>query len=128
MRGANPEKLFFKIGEVSDIVGVKPHVLRYWESEFAFLQPRKTGSGHRIYKRREVELLIEIKKLLHEEGFTIAGARQKFSQRRKKELQEIKGPSNEELQKRISAVEKEHRKLLEDIKNQIKDLISLVDE
>ena len=70
-----PDKLYFRIGEVSKLVGVKPYVLRYWESEFAALAPKKSGTGHRLYRRKEVELLLEIKRLLYDKRFTIEGAR-----------------------------------------------------
>ena len=73
-----PDKLFFRIGEVAEIVGVKPHVLRYWESEFNCLKPMKTRGSHRQYRRRDVELAMLIKQLLHDEGFTIAGARKRM--------------------------------------------------
>lgn len=73
-----PDKLFFRIGEVAEIVGVKPHVLRYWESEFNCLRPMKTRGSHRQYRRRDVELAMRIKQLLHDEGYTIAGARKKM--------------------------------------------------
>lgn len=75
---ALPEKLFFKIGEVADIVGVKPHVLRYWETEFQALRPMKTRGSHRVYKRRDVELAMLIRRLLHDEGYTIPGARKRL--------------------------------------------------
>lgn len=71
-----PDKLYFKIGEVSDLLGVEPYVLRYWESEFAVLSPKKSGTGHRLYRRKDVELLLRIKHLLYEKRFTIEGARQ----------------------------------------------------
>lgn len=74
-----PDKLFFKIGEVCDIVGVQAHVLRYWETEFPTLQPQKNPSGQRNYRRRDVEMAVRIKQLLYEEGFTIAGAKRKLS-------------------------------------------------
>ena len=73
-----PDKLFFKIGEVADIVGVKPHALRYWETEFAALRPKKTRGAHRQYSRKDVELAMLIKRMLHEEGYTIPGARKKL--------------------------------------------------
>lgn len=73
-----PDKLFFRIGEVSEIVGVKAHVLRYWESEFACLRPMKTRGAHRQYRRRDVELAMVIKQLLHGEGYTISGARRRL--------------------------------------------------
>ena len=71
-----PDKLYFKIGEVSGLLGVEPYVLRYWESEFAVLAPKKSGTGHRLYRRKDVELLLRIKHLLYEKRFTIEGARQ----------------------------------------------------
>ena len=80
-----PEKLYFKIGEVSEIVGVEPYVLRYWETEFELLKPSKAPSKHRLYKKRDVELLLEIKRLLYSEGFTIEGARKKLKENKKEE-------------------------------------------
>ena len=70
-----PNRLYFRIGDVSQLVGVEPYVLRFWESEFPMLQPKKSKTGHREYKRKDVELLLEIKRLLYDEGFTIPGAR-----------------------------------------------------
>ncbi len=71
-----PDKLYFKIGEVSELLGVEPYVLRYWESEFPCLSPKKSGTGHRLYRLKDVELLLRIKHLLYEKRFTIEGARQ----------------------------------------------------
>jgi DNA-binding transcriptional MerR regulator len=71
-----PDKLYFKIGEVSELLGVEPYVLRYWETEFPILSPKKSGTGHRLYRRKDVELLLRIKHLLYEQRFTIEGARQ----------------------------------------------------
>ncbi|HTM52009.1 MAG TPA: MerR family transcriptional regulator [Bryobacteraceae bacterium] len=71
-----PDKLYFRIGEVSDLVGVEPYVLRYWETEFPAVGPKKSDTGHRMYRRREVELLLKIKHLLYEKKYTIEGARQ----------------------------------------------------
>jgi DNA-binding transcriptional MerR regulator len=71
-----PDKLYFKIGEVSVLLGVEPYVLRYWETEFPVLSPKKSGTGHRLYRRKDVELLLRIKHLLYEKRFTIEGARQ----------------------------------------------------
>ena len=73
-----PDKRFFKIGEVSEIVGVPTHVLRYWEREFSLLRPRRAPSRQRVYRRKDVEMLLQIKKLLHKEKYTIAGARKKL--------------------------------------------------
>jgi DNA-binding transcriptional MerR regulator len=79
-----PDKLFYRIGDVTEITGIKPHILRYWEGEFSVLHPRKNEAGQRLYERRDVELVIEIKKLLYEQRYTISGAK-KFLARRHKQ-------------------------------------------
>lgn len=73
-----PEKIFFKIGEVCDLVGVQAHVLRYWETEFPMLSPQKNRSGQRSYRRRDVEIALRIKELLYDDLYTIAGAKKKL--------------------------------------------------
>src|SRR6185312_9966138 len=70
-----PDKLFFRIGEVSQLVGVEPYVLRYWESEFPGLSPKKSNTGQRMFRRKDVEMLLNIKELLYDKKFTIEGAR-----------------------------------------------------
>jgi len=70
-----PNKLYFRIGDVSRIAGVKPYVLRYWETEFPAIGPKKSGSNHRLYRRKDVELILDIKRLLYQERYTIEGAR-----------------------------------------------------
>jgi DNA-binding transcriptional MerR regulator len=72
--GDLPDRLFFRIGEAAELVGVEPHVLRYWESEFG-LQPERSTSGQRLYRRNDIARFLRIRRLLHDEGFTIAGAR-----------------------------------------------------
>jgi len=72
------ERLYYRIGEVSRITGIKPHVLRYWESEFRVIKPHKGGSLQRLYRRKDLDLILKIKKLLYEEGFTISGAKKKI--------------------------------------------------
>ena len=74
------DKLFYKIGEVSKISGVESYVLRYWETEFPFLSPRKNKSGQRVYVKKDVELILQIKKLLYQERYTIEGVRKKFGE------------------------------------------------
>ncbi len=74
-----PDKLAFRIGEVAELVGVEPHVLRYWESEFR-VRPQRSASGQRMYRRKDLAKLLRIKKLLHEEGYTIAGARKALAE------------------------------------------------
>lgn len=73
-----PDKLYFKIGEVAKIADVKPYVLRYWETEFKSLSPLKSRSGQRLYRKRDVELILRIKELLYSQRFTIEGARKKI--------------------------------------------------
>jgi len=73
-----PVKLYYRIGEVSEIVGVEPHVLRYWETEFRSIRPQKSRKGQRIYSRRDVDKLLKVKELLYSQGFTIAGARKRL--------------------------------------------------
>lgn len=107
-----PDKLYFRIGEVSRIVGVEPYVLRYWETEFDPLKPAKAPSRHRMYRKKDVELLLEIKRLLYGEGYTIEGARKKLKEAKKEERQQLKLPLSESA----------HRNALSKIK---KDLQSL---
>jgi DNA-binding transcriptional MerR regulator len=79
-----PNKLYFRIGEVAKLAGIKPYVLRFWESEFTGLGPKKSGTGHRLYRRKDVELVLEIKRLLYEKRFTIEGARKILEQKPKR--------------------------------------------
>ena len=80
-----PNKLYFRIGEVSRLAGVKPYVLRYWETEFPSIGPKKSGSNHRLYRRKDVELILEIKRLLYDKRFTIEGARKFLESKAKSE-------------------------------------------
>jgi DNA-binding transcriptional MerR regulator len=80
-----PDKLYFRIGEVAKLAGIKPYVLRFWESEFSGLSPKKSGTGHRLYRRKDVELVLEIKRLLYEKRFTIEGARKILEAKPKRE-------------------------------------------
>jgi DNA-binding transcriptional MerR regulator len=80
-----PNKLYFRIGEVAKLAGIKPYVLRFWESEFSGLGPKKSGTGQRLYRRKDVELVLEIKRLLYEKRFTIEGARKMLETKPKRE-------------------------------------------
>jgi len=91
-----PDKLYFKIGEVSELLGVEAYVLRYWETEFPVLSPKKSGTGHRLYRRKDVELLLRIKHLLYDKRFTIEGARQSLHS-------EAKAPKAARSPKRVQA-------------------------
>ena len=104
-------KQYFRIGEVSELIGVEPHVLRYWESEFPVIRPQKSG-GQRVYRRKDVENLHLIRHLLHVEKFSIKGAKKKLTEKRK-ELQaappEIPAPQNKES---LSAIAQQLRELI----------------
>jgi DNA-binding transcriptional MerR regulator len=88
-----PDKLYFKIGEVAELTGVKPHVLRYWEAEIASIRPTKNRHQQRLYRQRDIELILRLKDLLYNQGYTIAGAR-KFL-RRKPPVAEVVTPAPE---------------------------------
>jgi len=81
-----PDKLYFRIGDVARLANIKPYVLRFWETEFPGLGPKKSGTGHRLYRRKDVEMVLEIKRLLYQERFTIEGARKFLESRAKPEL------------------------------------------
>jgi DNA-binding transcriptional MerR regulator len=91
-----PEKLFFRIGEVCDLIKVQPHVLRYWETEFPMLAPQKNRAGQRVYRRKDVEMVLRIRDLLYEEKFTIAGAKKRL-------LDESRGAPRVKLAEEASA-------------------------
>lgn len=82
-----PDKLYFKIGEVCELTGIKQHALRYWESEFTILRPQRASSKQRLYRRSDVENIFRIKNLLHEEGFTIAGAKKALARKSDKKVE-----------------------------------------
>jgi len=111
-----PDKIYFKIGEVSEIVGVEPYVLRYWETEFELLKPAKAPSKHRLYKKRDIELLLEIKRLLYTEGFTIEGARKKLKETKKEEKNQLKLP----------LADQKYKNALVKIKRELKSLRKLL--
>jgi DNA-binding transcriptional MerR regulator len=115
------ERLYYRIGEVSRITGLKPHVLRYWESEFKVIKPHKGGSLQRLYRRKDLGLILKIKKLLYEEGFTIAGAKKKIRdlerlENRQMKLKLVEKGSNGEAHEFLIALQEELkgiRKMLE---------------
>src|SRR2546429_5853601 len=100
-----PNRLFFRIGEVCKIVDIEPFLLRFWETEFPNLAPEKSKSGHRVYKRKDIEMVLRIKELLYERGYTIAGAR--------KQLARTRAP-------------KEHQKMLLRIRDELQDILTLL--
>ena len=107
-----PDKIYFKIGEVSEIVGVEPYVLRYWETEFELLKPSKAPSRHRLYKKKDVELLLEIKRLFYSEGFTIEGARKRLKETKKEEKTQLKLPlADQKYKSALSKIRKDLQSL-----------------
>ena len=133
---AIPEKQYFKIGEVSEILNVEPYVLRYWESEFKILKPTRTRARQRLYHKRDLELLLEIKHLLYDEKFTIAGAKKRLQEMKKQaaaEKRAAKAPKATRVKEEIKALESrmenatsdtqaDYRDLLLDIKKELKEL------
>ena len=110
--GNIPDKLYFKIGEVGGIVGVDPHVLRYWESEFKIIRPQRASSRQRLYRRGDIENLIRIRELLYDQGFTIAGARQVLKEEKKTGVK-IGAESPERLVKSLKSELNDLKKILE---------------
>lgn len=115
-----PDKLYFKIGEVAKIVGVKPYVLRYWETEFSMVRPGKSGSKHRLYRRRDVETLLEIKRLLHQERYTIEGAKKRLK------ITARSGAEDEGRQIPLPLGEHKYREALAQVKAELEDLRRLL--
>jgi DNA-binding transcriptional MerR regulator len=113
-----PDKLYFKIGEVSELLGVEAYVLRYWETEFPVLSPKKSGTGHRLYRRKDVELLLRIKHLLYDKRFTIEGARQSLQS-------EAKAPKPARPSKRAQA-ELFATDPLPDIRRELEEILQLL--
>ena len=107
--GNIPEKLYFKIGEVSKIAGLPAYVLRFWESEFSGIRPKRTPTGHRLYRRSDVELILQIKDLLHNRRFTLEGARKHLSAK------------NKQAPKSTTA------DLLQSVRNDLKEIRDLLD-
>jgi DNA-binding transcriptional MerR regulator len=104
------EKLFYKIGEVSRITGVEAYVLRYWETEFPFLKPRKSSSGQRVYVKKDIELINQIKTLLYNERYTIEGVRKRLGEPHlevvppQKEVKKVENPDAAQLQQTLRKV------------------------
>ena len=113
---SEPIQEFFSIGEVCELTGLKPHVLRYWESQFRFLSPAKNRSGNRVYQRREVELIMLVKHLLYAEKYTIEGARLKVDEHRK-------GGDLKLVARGALAVES-----LQALEQDVKELLTLLDD
>jgi len=116
-----PEKELFRIGEVSRITATKPFVLRYWETEFPMLQPVKTPKGHRLYRREDIETVLEIKRLLYDEGFTIAGARRHLRERNGGSAQESARERREDSSPSVS------RRMLHELRDELRAILTLLE-
>ncbi len=114
-----PNKSYFRIGEVSRITATKPFVLRYWETEFPMLQPVKTPKGHRLYRRQDIETVLEIKRLLYDEGFTIAGAR--------RHLREQNHTATDSSSPRAEKTGRAGRKSLLDLREELLAILTLLE-
>ncbi len=114
MRTHIPDKLYFKIGEVSKITGIEPYILRYWESEFKLVKPYRTKSNQRLYRKKDLETILTIKKMLYEQKFTIAGA--------KKKLKEHVVP---EQQLSLNFSQQQYMNALREIRDELKSLSEL---
>jgi DNA-binding transcriptional MerR regulator len=110
-----PDKLYFKIGEVCKITGVEPYILRYWESEFKLVKPYRTKSNQRLYRKKDVESILKIKKMLYEDKFTIAGAKLKLKDSNIQEKQK-------EKQLPLGLVPHKYREVLKEIKEEIRQI------
>lgn len=109
-----PDKLFYKIGEVSKIADVEPYVLRYWETEFSFLKPRKNKSGQRVYVKKDLELVLQIKRLLYEERYTIEGVRKRF------------GAPDVPAQPQPPVVQSSAKEALDRVKKRLREILSQI--
>lgn len=117
-----PKKLFYKIGEVCSLTDTQPYVLRFWESEFPQLAPRKTRTGQRVYRPRDIEMVLEIKKLLYEEGYTIAGARKKLGMDGSPVDSGAGEPSEEQAPDTLALLETQ-----EEVRSALSEVLSIMD-
>lgn len=118
-----PDKLYFRIGDVAKLCGVEAYVLRFWETEFPQLKPNKSGTGQRLYRKRDVELALRIKQLLHHDGYTIQGARQVFAA----ETREAKSHPQDELPlKRGAANHGGAEKQLQKMRAELRDILGIL--
>ena len=124
-----PDKVFFKIGEVSRIIAVPEHTLRYWEEEFGQIRPEKTKSGQRLYRRRDIELLLQIKQLLWEEKFKIAGAKRQLNRDAANARESAKRQeSTREQGRKRQGEEEQLKEITSQIRHEVDQLLALLDE
>jgi DNA-binding transcriptional MerR regulator len=111
-----PDKLFFRIGEVAEVTGVPAYVLRYWESEFRLLRPRKNHAGQRVYRKHEVELVLRIKNLLYDERLTLEGAKKRLRQDSRVRSRQLELP----------VTDPETRKVLRDLRSRLEGMRAIL--
>ncbi len=122
-----PDKLYFRIGEVARLAGIKPYVLRFWETEFPGLGPKKSGTGHRLFRRKDVELVLEIKRLLYEQRFTIEGARKHLEERAKpEEVRPSTRQGGRKKKEQASLFSPDPLPLLEDLRRELRALADML--
>jgi DNA-binding transcriptional MerR regulator len=121
-----PDKLYFRIGEVSRLAGIKPYVLRFWETEFPGLGPKKSGTGHRLYRRKDVELVLEIKRLLYDKRFTIEGARKALDSRGKVDGLKVAAPPAKETKAAQGDLFHDPNAAFERIRKELRGILELL--
>ena len=117
-----PDKLYFRIGDVAKLCGVEAYVLRFWETEFPQLKPNKSGTGQRLYRRRDVELALRIKQLLYADGYTIAGARQVFTA----ESRESKKIAQDQLSPKRASGQSGSEKHLQQLRGELREILGML--
>jgi len=122
-----PDRLFFRIGDVAELTGVEPYVLRFWEGEFSALTPKKGSNGQRQYRRKDVETVLEIKRLLYDEGFTIPGARKALRERSRKKRRAPKRQKQAGLFGDDAGAKSETKsEAVSEIKRELQDILKLL--
>lgn len=120
------KKLYYSIGEVGEMVGIKPHVLRYWESEFSILAPSKNRAGNRIYKEKDILIVRFIKDLLYNKKFTVEGAKLKLASLKNKELADFERSQALGNNKSLGEIDR-YKEAMTKIKHSLKDMLELLD-
>ncbi|MDP8979873.1 MAG: MerR family transcriptional regulator [Acidobacteriota bacterium] len=121
-----PDKLYFRIGDVSRLAGIKPYVLRFWETEFPGLGPKKSGTGHRLYRRKDVELVLEIKRLLYEKRYTIEGARKFLDARGKPEASRAAVEPARKSKRKQAELFPEGAPVLDQVRRELTEILRLL--
>jgi DNA-binding transcriptional MerR regulator len=121
-----PDKLYFRIGDVSRLAGIKPYVLRFWETEFPGLGPKKSGTGHRLYRRKDVELVLEIKRLLYEKRYTIEGARKFLDTRGKPEAARASAAPARKAKRKQAELFPEGTPVLDQVRRELTEILRLL--